>query len=216
MLRTTRLLASVLFVIAVGGLSARVGMAQDDLLDFDLPPCVPGTWPISVVAVENRSGCEGPGFEWFVQATNTSTTAWYKVRFNYSVYSGQGSSSLCTVEPNPSEERELAPGQCASASEPFPNPSGHPCDPTCCFPEPTATCFDCTKIMNASVQVIAWKSSAESAWTSLEPKNPTVCAISQGSVVGGDCAQCRLINSCAPPNVNYQHDFNRTPCEAGL
>jgi hypothetical protein len=108
------------------------------------------------------------------------------------------------------EVHDLVPGECKKiAAEPFFNNSDRPCDDPCCVendPPEQDQCLNCTKILEASVQVIATKPHSEPTWQPVEPS--TICAIANGSSICVNSTQCRVINTCAG---NGPHDWSITP-----
>lgn len=218
MLRTTRLLASALFVISVSALSTGVGYGGGD----------PDLGAISVVGVEMRSACDALN-EWWVQAKNTSTTESFMVVISATVVSYLGNTnSVCTV--SPTTTLELAPGQCDRLFQNYPNNPPRPCDSKCCqdndmldpewqvcnTPEQnTRPIRSCTRILNALVTVKAWKPDAHSEWQELDPQ-PAICGV--GDSAGPAVPQMQVINTCrqpTPSNPNpYYRNWSLRPCQS--
>lgn len=239
MLRTTRLLASALFVISVSVLSTRAGYGGDEINQCGDPAGTPSLCTIQVVGVEMRSACD-QFHEWWVQAKNTSFGEYFRVVIHAKVFSGvpnpanQPAVEHCTVENN--QTFDLAPGQCASTTSQFANTPvpgqpipARPCDSQCCqdnqqIPHPPAwencntpdepnPASGCTQILDVDVKVIAWKPSATSEWQLLRSE-PAVCGVESS-------AKCPVINTCSQtdsegkPNPHYKN-WNLSYCNPGL
>jgi hypothetical protein len=239
MLRTTRLIASALFVISVSVLSTRVGYGGDEV-----NPCPGGGPPvlpcldlgkIEVVGVQMRSGCpESLGREYWIQVKNTSVESSFRVKIERVVFSGVPTApaqiALCT-ETNTST-KDVAPDQCANwAGVPFFNGPPRPCDSKCCKgelvpPVPVENCNTplepysehrrgCTQIQKATVKVIAYKPNHLSGWYSLKDE-PTACEIVNGEPGDGYPALCKVINVCDPGPTGaenpYYQNWNLQPC----
>jgi hypothetical protein len=217
MLRTTRLLASALFVISMSVFGARVGFGQD--LEPDPPPDCPNPPcpdAIYVIGVEKRSNCEL--VEWWVQAANASTEESYRLTIHTRVKASVGPEPLCIED----ETRviELVPGQCRSLGGPFANPPGQPCDDPCCLNTQPGTperdlCLNCTNIIEATVQVTHWKAGFPGAvWKSVAGQ-PTVATITNGVPSSIYPNRCRVINTCSPSDPHYR-DWGLAACQPGL
>ena len=215
MLRTTRLLTSTLFVIALSVLNTRVSFPQvQPIYNCDNPAGTPSLCNIRVIAVQKRSACDlaHDGYEWWVQVKNTSTTESFKVQITSTVFSGvpesQPQINLCTESAD--SMMVLVPGACGWVTKRFKNETeapGRPCDSQCCkdhqngpvslewelcnTPEETPPPGQpsegprCTKILSATVKVTHWIN--PNGRPSWQPLSPqpTIAAIENGMVTIG-------------------------------